>query len=326
LVLLALAICPLAARADVGLIVEGPTGKGGFLVDLGHSAVWISRACLDPQGRLYYCDGGSGVVVSSASYWLADGAAAIPAEDYFLGPGNNSHAAERAQWNRNLAPIYPTLASDNGAKFIGRVWGRQERVDVFPTTPEQDRAAIAQVETLREHYRFTPIRQNCANFSLDVLRFWVGDSLKVRRWADAGAVTPVGLEHGLLNALGKAPHGPVVIYRFPPPRSWIDRRPALDGCSVLLFDPKYAAALLVVEPFAYVGAAGCYAWIRVQDHLHSRHTTLAEGRHPFHRRRETTPKEVFAAFTQPDAPPSLIPAATVSSDAPEDPASLVPNW
>src|SRR3954453_20303024 len=74
--LISLVICGWA-YGDVGLVIESPSGLMGFLSDVGHASVWISRGCLDDHGDIRYCDEPPGIVVTSTSYSVSPGVAAI---------------------------------------------------------------------------------------------------------------------------------------------------------------------------------------------------------------------------------------------------------
>src|ERR1700712_105944 len=104
---------------DVGLIVETPTGMLGFFSDVGHASVWISRGCLGAQGQLEYCENSKGIVLTSTSYWPNPGAAAIPAELFFLG-STVGGGAEAAAWTQDLAGRYPEVGLKHGSKYLGR--------------------------------------------------------------------------------------------------------------------------------------------------------------------------------------------------------------
>ena len=115
---------PSYARADVGLIVETPTGILGFLSDVGHSSVWISHGCLSRQGEVSFCENTQGIVLTSTAYWPNPGVAAIPAELFFLGVHPGSAGRSEAAWNDSLATAYPNVDSRSGRKYLGRVWRR----------------------------------------------------------------------------------------------------------------------------------------------------------------------------------------------------------
>ncbi len=282
------------AVAEVGLIVEGPTGGAGFFDDMGHAALWISRGCLNPQGEVYFCEGTPGVVVAGTGYWTKTGVAAIPAELYFLGP---SEGTRLAAWNAEMAPIYPEEPAANGQKYLGRLEGRRTRVDVFPTTAEQDRAAIAHLNAIRTQFHFRLIRENCSNFARSALRLWLGPDFHVRQWTNLSIVTPLAVEEALKEQLNRMPGETLRTYSFPPPRQWRWRRSARDVCSAVLLDPKYAVPMGLLQPEAYAGFGGCYGIVRLKTHLQTRNlqkkavedASVGKGR---------TSTEVFRAMTE----------------------------
>ncbi len=312
------------AHAEVGLIVEGPTGGAGFFDDMGHAALWISRGCLNSQGLVYFCEGTPGVVVAGTGYWARTGAAAIPARLYFVG---SREGDRRATWNAEMAAIYPNEPPVYGQKYMGRLEGRRTRVDVFPTTPEQDRAAIDRINTVRDEFHFRLIRENCSNLARGLLRLWLGPDFRVRQWTNVSIVTPLAVEEALKERLNEIPGAWLKTYYFPPPRQWRWQRSARDVCSAVLLDPKYAVPMGLLQPEAYVGFGGCYGIVHLKTHFQTR-TLRQNSADEAHVDKGATAAETFLAMTSSDRPSMVltgnVSAAPLSSQG--DESTERPQW
>ena len=261
--LLAVLVLPVALHAEVGLVLETPTGPLGFFSDVGHASIWISHGCLSPQGEVRYCEHSQGIVLTSTSYWPNPGAAAIPAELFFLGsrPGPAGHG-ERA-WNDNLAAAYPSIDREMGRKYLGRADRRGIRVLSFSTTPEDDRRVLAEVERLRHDYRYSYIHRNCAFYAESVLKLYLGDDFRANRVLDFGVLTPRALERALRHRLEDTPDRSFRVVRFKDSGAHSWRQPPRNICESALFDPKYAIPLAFFQPHLYIGFGVCYGINRI---------------------------------------------------------------
>ena len=165
----------------------------------------------------------------------------------------------------------------------------------FQRPPEQDRAAIAQLNAIRTQFHFRLIRENCSNFVRSALRLWLGPDFHVRQWTNLSIVTPLAVEEALKERLNEMPGGELRTYSFPPPREWRWRRSARDVCSAVLLDPKYAVPMGLLQPEAYAGFGGCYGIVRLKTHWQTRHLRkqAVENDSPG---KGQTAAEVFAAM------------------------------
>lgn len=252
-------------RADVGLIVETPTGVLGFLSNVGHVSVWISHGCLSAQGKVEYCEDTQGIVLTSTAYWSNPGAAAIPAELFFLGSERGPGGRDVAAWDKNLAVAYPTVDPAVGRKYLGRVWLRGIRVLTFKTSAEEDRRVLKQVEMQRQAYRYSYSRRNCAFYAEQVLKLYLGDDFHANRILEFGIETPRALERALLHRLESDPNSSFRTVHFKGSRIHSWRQPPRNICESAIFDPKYAIPLAFYQPYLYGGFAACYGITRLTE-------------------------------------------------------------
>lgn len=252
-------------RADVGLIVETPTGLLGFLSNVGHVSVWISHGCLDAHGAVRYCDETQGIVLTSTAYWSNPGAAAIPAELFFLGSQPGVAGRGTVAWNQNLAEAYPSVDPVVGDKYLGRVWLRGMRVLTFVTSVEQDRRVLEEVEAERQTYRYSYSHRNCAFYAERVLQLYLGSDFHSNRLLEFGIKTPRALERALLHRLQSDPQASyrTIYFKGSLLHSW--RQPPRNICESAIFDPKYAIPLVFYQPYLYGAFAVCYGVTRLTE-------------------------------------------------------------
>ena len=255
-------LCTGCARGDVGLVLETPTGLLGFLSNVGHVSVWISRGCLGSTGRIEFCEGSPGLVLTSAAYWPNPGAAAIPAGLFFLGEQPGLPGRSQAAWAGTLAKSYPDVEPRVGAKYLGRAWLRSLRVLQFKTTAEQDRKVLAELDSELRSYSYSYSHRNCAYFAQTVLRHYLGPDFHMNRVLEFGIDTPRALERALKrNLAAQGTTFQTIRFRGSIWHSW--REPPRNICESAVLDPKYAVPLVLYQPYIYAGFAGCYAVIRI---------------------------------------------------------------
>ncbi len=258
--------------ADVGLILETPTGVLGFLSNVGHVSVWISHGCLGQHGEVSFCETSQGIVLTSTAYWPNPGAAAIPAELFFLGSRPGVKGRDKNAWNEALASAYPDTKPELGRKYMGRVWLRSVRVLTFTTPVDEDRRVLQLVEQQRRAYRYSYSHRNCAFYAEQVLKLYLGDDFHADHLLDFGIDTPRAVERALQYRLESDPTATFRTVRFRDNlrRSW--RQPPRNICETAIFDPKYAIPLLVYQPYIYLGFGACYGVTRFTEAVWTKHS------------------------------------------------------
>ncbi|RRA49539.1 hypothetical protein [Acidipila sp. EB88] len=269
-------VVPCSARADVGLVIETPTGLLGFLSNVGHVSVWISHGCLDAAGHVRYCENTAGLVLTSTAYWPNPGAAAIPAELFFLGTRPGVAGRGAAAWTSSLGEIYPDVQPAVGAKYLGRTWLRSLRVVKFATSTEDDRRVLAEIDAVQHDYRYSYSKRNCAFYAQAILQQYLGASFHGNRLLELGIDTPRAVERALQHNLKDQSRSyEVVHFKGDLHHAW--RQPSRNICESAILDPKYAIPLLLYQPYLYAGFAGCYAAIRVSTWASPHHPPLREA-------------------------------------------------
>ncbi|HEY0796210.1 MAG TPA: hypothetical protein VGD64_10555 [Acidisarcina sp.] len=259
--------CAAVSRADVALLVEDPAGYKGFLSDSGHLAIWISDACVGVEGRITPCNGGGGVVLSSTSYWLRKGWAAIPAQTYLDGVAGKS---ETIAWSDTLHAAYPEVPINYGRKYIGRLNHRGVYVLRLHTSSEQDAQVLEGIQQGRNQFHYAVWTNNCSDFARQVLQLYFPGEFGRRIFPDFGITTPHGVANRLWKLAKKTPALDMRVYYIP-------RRTRAghihDGrtkgiCEAATTDVKYAAPLIFYQPLIYAAFGVCYVTLDQPGFMH----------------------------------------------------------
>jgi hypothetical protein len=244
-------------RADMALLVEDPAGYKGFWSDSGHLSIWISDACLSGDGAVSICPGDGGVVLSSTSYWMRKGWAAIPAQTYLMGVDGKS---ETNAWSETLHPAYPEVPLNYGRKYIGRLNHRGLYVLRIQTSREQDALVLERIQQGRSQFHYEVWTNNCSDFARQVLQLYFPGAFGRRIIPDFGITTPHGVANRLWKLGKKTPALDMRVYYIP-------RRTRAghmhDGrtkgiCEAAITDVKYAAPLIFYQPLVYGAFGVCY--------------------------------------------------------------------
>lgn len=244
-------------RADMALLVEDPAGYKGFWSDSGHLAIWISNACVGSEGAVTPCSGGNGVVLSSTSYWAAQGWATIPAQLYLEGaPGEQ----ETAAWSETLSQTYPAIPINYGRKYIGRLNHRGSYVLRIHTTPEQDARVLERIQQGGSLFRYAVFSSNCSDFARQVLGLYFPKSFQRHLVPDFGISTPHGVANHFWILSRQAPGLQLRVYYIPRHNraGHLHAGRTKGVCEAAVTDVKYALPLIFYQPAVYAAFGACY--------------------------------------------------------------------
>ncbi len=214
--------CARLAGASATLFLEEPYGRMGWFTATGHAAVYLSDVCADSPTMLRRCaPGETGVVISrydgiDGYDWLA-----IPlvpylyavdrAEDVPLVANVKMVFALRDQYRRqHLEEVAPEGANGEAPKgtwyeLVGASYDRAIYGFEIPTTPEQDDALIAKLNSSPNRSHFHLVSNNCADFAKQILNFYYPESVRRSFVADVGITTPKQLAKMLTKFNAKHP-------------------------------------------------------------------------------------------------------------------------
>jgi len=195
------------ARANVAVLLEEPYSYDGALAGTGHTAVYLTRVCAATPVTLRRCGPGEhGVVISRytrvAGYdWIA-----IPLVPYLYAVENPEDVPLyadpkletflRDQYRRahleDLAPDAPggEMPKGDWYELIGSSYDRTNYGFEIETTPEQDNALIAWLNSRPNRASYKVVSRNCADFVREVLDFYYPHSVSRGSIADLGVSTP----------------------------------------------------------------------------------------------------------------------------------------
>jgi hypothetical protein len=195
------------ASANVAVLLEEPYSYDGALAGTGHTAVYLTRVCAATPVTLRRCNPGEhGVVISRyariAGYdWIA-----IPLVPYLYAVENPDDiplyadsklvAFLRDQYRRahleDIAPDAPGGETPKGDwyELIGSSYDRTNFGFEIESTPEQDDALIAWINSHMNRASYKFVSHNCADFVRDILDFYYPHSEPRGSIADLGVSTP----------------------------------------------------------------------------------------------------------------------------------------
>ncbi|MCU1302779.1 MAG: hypothetical protein JWQ87_3063 [Candidatus Sulfotelmatobacter sp.] len=290
-----------SARASATLLLEEPYGKLGFFTATGHSAVYLSGVCAETPLVLRRCDPGElGAVISRydgvGSYdWIA-----IPLipylyaveqpEDVPLFVDGKMVNFLRDQYRRkHLEAVASDKANGqipggNWYELVGTSYDRAVYAFQIETTAAQDEAFIRKYNSSPNHSHFRTVSSNCADFSKDVINFYLPRALHRSVIADIGITTPKQMAKTLIKY--SAHHPQVQFSRFVIPQipGSVARSTPVHGVVESFFKAKkYIVPSAVASPIF----AGCVAAVFVSTN--PGHFDPARGALIFNAQRELEP-------------------------------------
>jgi len=199
--------CVSLSAASATLLLEEPYGHLGFFTATGHAAVYLSGVCAETPLVLRPCAAGeTGVVLSRydavGGYdWIA--IPLIPylyavdrTEDIPLFADAKMVAVLRDRYRRRyLEAVAPDRTNGetpggNWYQLVGSSYDRTIYGFEVATTPEQDEALIANLNSSANQSHFHLVSNNCADFAKGIFNFYYPKTLHRSVIADVGMTTP----------------------------------------------------------------------------------------------------------------------------------------
>ena len=265
------------AHASATLFLEEPYGKLGFFTATGHAAVYLSGVCAETPIKLRPClPGETGVVISRYDGigrfdWIA-----IPLIPYLYAveqPEEVPLFADakltfflRNQYRRKYLQAVAPDATDgeppggNWYELVGSSYDRTIYGLEIETSPAQDAALIAKLNSSRNESHFHLASRNCADFAKDILNFYYPKSFHRSIVADLGMTTPKQMAKLMTKTAARHPElrfSRVVIAQVP---GTMPRSTAPHGVvESFVKAKKYIVPSVIVNPIF----AGCVAAVYV---------------------------------------------------------------
>jgi hypothetical protein len=266
LALAVLAICSSHSHAQAALLMEEPYGFFGALNPTGHTAIYFEHICAETPVRLRRCAPGEfGSVISR--YQGIDGYdwVAIPLVPYLYSVENASEVPARADRKTvaemrgryreahllSLGESLPSGGFTRGGwnQLVGVVYERRTYAFRFETTPEQDDAFIARMNSGKNRSHFELFYNNCADFARVVLNTYFPGVFRRSLFPDAGVTTPKQIAYKLVRYAGKHPELQLTVLDLPQIPGY--RRPSHSNKSIAesLTTTAYAVPIALVNPY-----------------------------------------------------------------------------
>jgi hypothetical protein len=277
------------ARADATVLLEEPYSYDGALAGTGHTAVYLTRVCAANPVTLRRCEPGEhGVVISRytriAGYdWIA-----IPLVPYLYAVENPEDvplyadpklvAFLRDQYRRtHLEAIAPDalggeMPKGDWTQVVGSSYDRTNYGYEIETTPEQDDALIAWLNSRPNVKSYKVFSRNCADFVREVLDFYYPKSVSRGAMADLFVSTPKHAAKSLVKY--SKHHRDLQFTHFVIPQvpgSVKRSRPVRGVLESIFRAKKYAVILAAFHPFL---AGGVIAVDLVGDRFNPARNTL----------------------------------------------------
>jgi hypothetical protein len=260
------------ARANATVLLEEPYSYDGALAGTGHTAVYLTRVCAATPVALRRCNPGEhGVVLSRYARiggydWIA-----IPLVPYLYAVENPEDVPLyadpkletflRDQYRRahleNLAPDAAggEMPKGDWYELIGSSYDRTNYGFEIETTPEQDNALIAWLNSRQNRASYNFVSRNCADFVREVLDFYYPHSVGRGSIPDLFVSTPKHAAKSLAR-YGKR-HTDLEFTQFVIPQvpgSVKRSRPVRGVLESLFRAKKYVVVLAVFHPLLAGGA------------------------------------------------------------------------
>jgi len=263
------------ASANIAVLLEEPYSYDGALAGTGHTAVYLTRVCAATPVTLRLCNPGEhGVVISRyariAGYdWIA-----IPLVPYLYAVENPDDIPLyadsklvvflRDQYRRahleDIAPDAPGGETPKGDwyELIGSSYDRTNYGFEIETTPEQDDALIAWLNSRTNRASYKVVSHNCADFVRDIFDFYYPHSEPRGSIADLGVSTPKHAAKALERYGRRHPDLEFTRYVIPQVPGSVKRsRPVRGVLESLLRAKKYVVVLAAFHPL--IGGAAVSA-------------------------------------------------------------------
>lgn len=255
------------ARANVTILLEEPYSYDGAFAGTGHTAVYLTRVCAETPIKLRRCKPGElGSVISRYTPIEGHDWYAVPLIPYLYAvekPGDIPLYANpklvaflRDRYRRahleEFAPDAHGGAAPEGDwyELVGSAYDRINYGYEIETTPEQDDAFIALMNSRPNRAQYQFISRNCADFVREVLNFYYPKSVSRGNVADLFVSTPKHAAKSLVRYSKHHPDLEFTEFVIPQVPGSVKRSKPVRGVLESLFRAKkYVVVLAAFHPF-----------------------------------------------------------------------------
>ncbi len=279
--------------AQAAILMEQPYGFYGAINPTGHNAVYLARVCAETPVKLRRCRPGElGSVISR--YEGVDGYdwVAIPlipylysVEDASQVPDHVSHQLVTQLRNHYREAHFDRLGldlsggsyvRDGWTQLIGAAYERRIYAFRFQTTPKQDDALIAELNSLPNRSHFHMLFRNCADFARVVLNNYFPHTFHRSVFPDAGVTTPKQITYKLVRYAHKHAEIELTVFEIPQVPGNGSRSHSNKDIAESFATTAYAVPLTLLNPYVFGGVFVDYI-VRGRYHLVPRHPEVVEA-------------------------------------------------
>lgn len=269
--------------AQAALLMEEPYAFFGTLNPTGHTAIYLGRVCAETPVKLRRCEPGeSGSVISRYQGIHGYDWVAVPLVPYLYSvedatdvPAKVDRASVRQMRNRyreaNLLSLGRKLSGGNmlrggWTQLVGVAYERRIYAFRFETTPEQDDALIARMNSSRNRSHFELFYNNCADFARGILDWYFPRTFRRSFFPDAGMTTPKQIAHKLVKYARAHPETQLKVFEISQVPGYRRTSHKNKGIAESLTTTGYAIPLVLVNPYV-LGGLGVNYLMRGRYHV-----------------------------------------------------------
>ena len=264
-----LAFACTSAHASITVLVGEPFGSFGTMMPVGHTTLYLDRACADGPLKLRMCRPGEPAGVTVARYdhlgpydWIA-----TPIFDFLYGTDSPAEipayataasvAALRERYRRqHLEDVFPDgtekrKKNDEWVETIGAAYDRRLYGYSLATTPAQDQAIVDRLNADPNRHAYQLHDTNCADFVANLVNDVYPGLIARNRFIDFTLTTPKNIAHSIARYGLAHPDARLRITEIAQvPGSLRRSRPVRGAAEMLLKQKRYAFTLAVIQPEA----------------------------------------------------------------------------
>lgn len=256
---------PKFAGAQATLLLEEPYSYDGTFAGTGHAAVYLSRVCADTPTHLRRCNPGErGVVISR--YHHVDGYdwTAIPLIPYLYAVDDAGEIPLYANpklvaFLRNQYLEKIGITGSEAYQLAGSAYDRTTYGFRIETTPEQDDALIAWLNSQPNTESYELLKRNCADFVKQIINFYYPHAIHRSVIADLGLMTPKQAAKTLVHTSKRRPQMHLTAFIIPQVPGLKPSKPVHGVIESFVLAKKYVTPVLMFHPFV-IGTVEAAYW------------------------------------------------------------------
>jgi hypothetical protein len=232
------------------------------MMPVGHTALYFDHLCADSPTTLRNCTASEQGVAVARYHRIGDlDWVATPIAPFLYGVDdpmqaptfvtNQTADALRERYREaHLETIVPSPArKGEWSETIGSAFDRRLYLYEIDTTPQQDAALLAWLQSRPDSRRYSLLHANCADFAADAINLLYPHAIRRNRLGDFGMMTPKQVARAM-EALGLThPNLHLRVYEIPQLPGTLRRsRPLRGAAETFVKTKRYLAFFLVAQP------------------------------------------------------------------------------